>query len=144
MLRGSDEILEALEKHLGIKLGGIFIEKFHLFHIETTKDGMFTLGEMECMGCCTNAPMFVISDYSNPPHHFSYDYYEDLTPERAIEIVEAIRRGEKPTPGPQNGRRGACGIMGKTTLFKEPRGPYCRDLDAIPTPQQQQKPNEKK
>lgn len=88
------------------------------------------------MGCCTNAPMIVISDYSNPPHHYSYDYYEDLTPEKAIEIVEAIKRGEKPTPGPQNGRKNACGIQGKTTLLKEPRGPYCRDLDAIPDQQE--------
>ena len=32
---------------------------------ETTKDGMFTLGEMECMGACVNAPMVAIADYTN-------------------------------------------------------------------------------
>ena len=43
----------ALTSHLGIHVG------------ETTKDGMFTLGEMECMGACVNAPMVAIADYRN-------------------------------------------------------------------------------
>ncbi len=101
---GSDTILETLEKHLGIYLG------------ETTPDNLFTLGEMECMGACVNAPMIVVSDYSNPPA-FTYDFYEDLTPESVIKVVEAFRRGEKPTPGPQNGRKNSEAIGGRTTLF---------------------------
>jgi NADH dehydrogenase (ubiquinone) flavoprotein 2 len=36
------------------------------------------LGEMECMGCCVNAPMYVVSDYTDPSM-YSYDFYEDLT-----------------------------------------------------------------
>jgi len=120
MLCGIDEITVALKKHLNLKMG------------ETSKDGMFTLGEMECMGACVNAPMFVVSDYSNPPE-YSYNYYEDVTVEKTIEIVEALRRGEKPPHGPQNGRKNAMGIQGKTTLFKEPPGPFCRDLDAADT-----------
>lgn len=36
-------------KELGIHIG------------ETTSDGMFTLGEMECMGACVNAPMIAIA-----------------------------------------------------------------------------------
>lgn len=36
-------------KELGIHIG------------ETTNDGMFTLGEMECMGACVNAPMIAIA-----------------------------------------------------------------------------------
>lgn len=124
MLRGCDEIHHALEKHLGIHLG------------ETTKDGLITLGEMECMGCCVNAPMIVVSDYSNPPN-FSYDFYEDLDVPKTIEIIEKLKKGEKPPHGPQNGRKNSCGIQGKTTLFKEPSGPFCRDLDEQP-PQQPQ------
>lgn len=115
MIVGSDEILEALERHLGINCN------------ETTSDGLFTLGTMECLGSCVNAPMFVLSDYSNPPD-FSYDYYEDLTVEKAIEIVESLRKGVKPPHGPQNGRNNAMGIQGKTTLFEEPPGPYCREI----------------
>jgi NADH dehydrogenase (ubiquinone) flavoprotein 2 len=75
MVRGCDNILEAIEKHHGIGLD------------ETTSDKVFTLGEMECMGCCVNAPMIVVSDYSNPPN-FRYDFFEDLTVEKTIEILE--------------------------------------------------------
>jgi NADH dehydrogenase (ubiquinone) flavoprotein 2 len=62
MLRGCDELMHGLEEYLGVHNG------------DTTTDKMFTLGEMECMGACVNAPMVVISDYSNPPH-FRYDFY---------------------------------------------------------------------
>lgn len=89
MVVGSDELVEALEKKLGVKM------------FETTSDGVFTLGEMECMGCCVNAPMIAVADYSNAPKAFSYDYYEDLTIERALEIVDMLKRGEKPPVGPQ-------------------------------------------
>lgn len=123
MITGCDDILVALEKHLKIKLG------------ETTEDGMFTLGEMECLGCCVNAPVIVVSDFSNPPN-YSYNYYEDLTVEKAIELVEMLRRGEKPVVGSQTGRQWSAGIQGKTTLkFKDgkPPGPYCRNIDDVPT-----------
>ena len=51
MLRGSTEILETACGHLGgIKPG------------ETTKDGKFTVIEVECQGACSNAPMMVIND----------------------------------------------------------------------------------
>lgn len=63
-MRGSREIEAALEKHLGIKKW------------ETTADNLFTLGEMECMGCCVNAPMFVVADYTNGIEGYSYNYYE--------------------------------------------------------------------
>ena len=51
MLRGSTEILDTVCAHLGgIKAG------------ETTKDGKFTVVEVECQGACSNAPMFVVGD----------------------------------------------------------------------------------
>ncbi|KAL7200806.1 hypothetical protein ACSBR1_032681 [Camellia fascicularis] len=74
MIRGSREIEDALLKHLGVKRN------------EATKDGLFSVGEMECMGCCVNAPMII----------------EDATPEQVVEIVEMLRRGEKPPRGTQN------------------------------------------
>jgi len=89
---------------------------------------MFTLGEMECMGCCVNAPMICVADYSNPPN-FAYDFYEDLTPQKAIEIVQAIAKGEKPAKGPQNGRQYSMPVGGRTSLFEKPQGPFWRDLD---------------
>ena len=50
MLCGSVEIMQTIQKELGIKDG------------ETTKDGMFTLLQVECLGACANAPMVQIND----------------------------------------------------------------------------------
>ena len=51
MLRGSTEILETVCDHLGgVKPG------------QTTKDGKFTVIEVECQGACSNAPMMVVGD----------------------------------------------------------------------------------
>lgn len=86
-LNGSEKIEEAIRNHLGIHVG------------ETTKDGMFTLCEMECMGSCVNAPMICIADFTNGVEGFSYNYYEDLTTKDAISILEALRKGEKPKAG---------------------------------------------
>ncbi len=46
-LRGANEIVEHIEKKLGIKEG------------ETTADGMFTLKTVECLGSCGTAPMMM-------------------------------------------------------------------------------------
>ncbi|XP_043713975.1 NADH dehydrogenase [ubiquinone] flavoprotein 2, mitochondrial isoform X3 [Telopea speciosissima] len=119
MIRGSREIEEALLNHLGVKRN------------EVTKDGMFSVGEMECMGCCVNAPMIAVADYSNGSEGYTYNYYEDVTPKRVVEIVEMLRRGEKPPVGTQNPRRIRSGPEGgNTTLLSEPNPPPCRDLDA--------------
>ena len=93
-LRGSAEITEACEDHLKIKLG------------QTTEDGKFTLREVECLGACVNAPMMQIGD----------DYFEDLTPDSAVSILEAFSRGETPEPGPQSGRHTSAPESGPTTL----------------------------
>ena len=57
---------------------------------------MITLGEMECMGACANAPMITVADYSNGVEGFSYKYFEDLAPQDAVKIVTAYQKGEKP------------------------------------------------
>ncbi|KAI4364079.1 hypothetical protein MLD38_020217 [Melastoma candidum] len=119
MIRGSRDIEEALLKHLGVKRN------------EVTKDGLFSVGEMECMGCCVNAPMITVADYSNGSEGYTYNYYEDVTPKRVVEIVEALRKGEKPPPGTQNPKRIKSGPEGgNTSLLGEPKPPPCRDLDA--------------
>ena len=45
LVRGSRKVMGALEKHLDCKMG------------HTSKDGDFTLQEVECLGACANAPM---------------------------------------------------------------------------------------
>ncbi|XP_040865372.1 NADH dehydrogenase [ubiquinone] flavoprotein 2, mitochondrial-like isoform X1 [Glycine max] len=119
MIRGSRGIEEALLKHLGVKRN------------EVTPDGLFSVGEMECMGCCVNAPMITVADYSNGSEGYTYNYFEDVTPEKVVEIVEKLRKGEKPPHGTQNPRRIKSGPEGgNTTLLSEPKPPPCRDLDS--------------
>jgi NADH-quinone oxidoreductase subunit E len=93
-LRGSDAVVKACEKTLGVGLGG------------TTADGKFTLVEVECLGACVNAPMVQIND----------DFYEDLDAESTAKILEALRRGEQPKLGPQSGRESSEPLGGATTL----------------------------
>eukprot|EP00245_Coleochaete_scutata_P004370 TRINITY_DN1682_c0_g1_i1.p1 TRINITY_DN1682_c0_g1~~TRINITY_DN1682_c0_g1_i1.p1 ORF type:complete len:289 (+),score=49.30 TRINITY_DN1682_c0_g1_i1:95-961(+) len=120
MIRGSRGIEAALLKHLGVARN------------EVTKDGLFSVGEMECMGCCVNAPMITVADYSNGVENYSYHYYEDLTPENVINIVESLKRGEKPKWGTQDPtRKNAAPSGGQTTLLVDPTPPPCRDLDAV-------------
>ena len=57
---------------------------------------MFTLSEMECMGACVNAPMVAVADYTKGVDGFTYNYYEDITTEDAINIVEILKKGETP------------------------------------------------
>ncbi|XP_020258130.1 NADH dehydrogenase [ubiquinone] flavoprotein 2, mitochondrial-like isoform X2 [Asparagus officinalis] len=119
MIRGSRDIEEVLLKHLGVKRN------------EVTKDGMFSVGEMECMGCCVNAPMITVADYSKGSEGYTYNYYEDVTPKRVVEMVEMLRRGEAPPVGTQNPERIRSGPAGgNTSLLREPKPPPCRDLDA--------------
>lgn len=93
-LRGSGDIMGACKKHLGIKKG------------ETTEDGLITLGEVECAGACVNAPVVSIND----------DYFEDLTPETMVDLLEKLQKGEDVKPGPQIDRQNSAPAGGPTTL----------------------------
>src|SRR3989338_5309529 len=107
MLRDSKAILMAIESHLGIHAG------------QTTPDGLFTLTEVECLGACVNAPMIQIGDH----------FYEDLTPETMVRVLEDLRKGVEPKVGVQSGLRRNCEPQGGLTSLKEPpSGPYCREL----------------
>jgi NADH-quinone oxidoreductase subunit E len=87
-------VVDACKKALGIELGG------------TTPDGQFTLREVECLGACVNAPMAQIGD----------DYYEDLDANNVTALIEALKRGETPKPGPQVDRQTSAPVGGPTTL----------------------------
>jgi NADH dehydrogenase (ubiquinone) flavoprotein 2 len=94
-LCGSREIISAIEKRIGCHLG------------ETSKDGMFTLSEVECLGACANAPMLQVNN----------EYvYEDLTPDNVVKLLDDLKAGTD-KKGPQNNRKNAEGPMGKTTLL---------------------------
>ena len=69
-MAGKDEIIKALEDTLRIKVG------------ETTVDKQFTLMTANCLGWCHKGPVMLIND----------EVYPELTPQRAIEIVNGYRR----------------------------------------------------
>ena len=70
MLRGSDDIIHYIYEKLGIKPG------------ETTKDGLFTLKTVECLGACGYAPMMQMGK----------TYREHLTKEKVDTIIDECRR----------------------------------------------------
>ena len=67
MLCGGEEILQHVERRLGIKVG------------ESTPDGRFFLKqEEECLAACTGAPMMMVD----------HVFYENLTPAKVDEILD--------------------------------------------------------
>ena len=132
MLRGSTEILDTVCSHLGgIKPG------------ETTKDGKFTVIEVECQGACSNAPMVVIND----------DFYvsltlsawpgarqslidviqqEDLTATTTKAILDAFSKGTIPKPGPQSGRHTSENSAGLTALTSKASSLLCLGAPFFP------------
>jgi NADH-quinone oxidoreductase subunit E len=68
-LTGAMDIKTYLENKLGIKVG------------ETTEDGLFTLGLVECLGACTEAPVMEVDG----------EYHFRLTPEKVDTILTGYR-----------------------------------------------------
>lgn len=87
-LRGAADIMQTCEKTLGIK------------NKETTKDGIFTLSEVECLGACVNAPAVQIND----------DYYEDLSPDLMQSIIAQLKDGKKIKVGSQINRQNSAPV----------------------------------
>ncbi|XP_045450739.1 NADH dehydrogenase [ubiquinone] flavoprotein 2, mitochondrial [Melitaea cinxia] len=100
-LRGSDAVLNAIKEATGCEVGG------------NSPCGKFSVSEVECLGACVNAPMIQVND----------DYYEDLTVEDTKEIINKLKKDEKPKPGPRSGRYAAEPLGGLTSLTEEPTGP---------------------
>jgi NADH-quinone oxidoreductase E subunit len=100
-LRGSDAVVAACERKLGIGVGG------------TSEDGLFTLVEVECLGGCVNAPILQVND----------DFCEDLDGPATEALIDALREGKAPPIGSAIGRQGSAPIKGKTTLAEPPEPP---------------------
>ena len=81
-LRGADDIKQLCKKKLDIDLG------------QTTKDGLFSLIEVECLGACANAPTIQIND----------DFYEDLDLASMEKILDDLSEGKTVKKGSQIGR----------------------------------------
>lgn len=99
MLRGAEDLKKVCQNRI------------HHDPFETNEAGTLSWEEVECLGACVNAPMVMIFK----------DTFEDLTPERLEEIIDAFEAGkgaEVPT-GPQNGRIFAAPMGALTSLTDE-------------------------
>jgi len=72
-VNGSVAIEEAITDELGIKDG------------ETTEDGLFTLSNVACLGCCSLSPVMIISG----------ETYGKLTPDLTKKILREIKANSK-------------------------------------------------
>jgi len=70
LLTGGEEILDHCRMRLGIS------EK------QTTRDGLFSLEEVECIGACSWAPAAQVN----------YDFHENLTPEKMDQVLDQYKR----------------------------------------------------
>ncbi len=96
-LQGSDEVVAACKKIADIEDFG-----------QTSRDGLFTLTEVECLGACVNAPMLQIND----------DYYEDLDAARTETMLAALKSGGAlPPAGSSIGRPASAPLSDQTTLL---------------------------
>ncbi len=69
MLRGADDIVDHVERKLGVKLG------------ESTADGrIFLKREEECIAACCGAPAMMVN----------HNYHEKLTEEQVDEILDGL------------------------------------------------------
>jgi NADH-quinone oxidoreductase subunit E len=82
---GGDAIYAKLTKHLGT-------DDAPLHHEETAGEpgetGSITLEHAECLAACDLAPVMQVN----------YEFYDNQTVDSATELVDALRRGEKPAP----------------------------------------------
>ncbi len=99
MLRGSEALMDVCR------------HKIHHDPFELNAEGTLSWEEVECQGACVNAPMVMIFK----------DAYEDLTPERLAEIIDAFEAGKGDTvkTGPQDGRITSEPMGGLTALTED-------------------------
>lgn len=72
-VNGAAQIEEAVCEYLGIRDG------------ETTEDGLFTLNNVACLGCCSLAPVMMIKNADGD------ETYGNLTKKKVVEILEEIK-----------------------------------------------------
>ncbi|GAA3840915.1 NADH-quinone oxidoreductase subunit NuoE [Saccharothrix violaceirubra] len=82
---GGDAIYAKLREHLGS-------EGRPLGHEETSGEpgtpGSITLEHAECLAACDLGPVLQVN----------YEFYDNQTPEKALELVQRLQTGEKPAP----------------------------------------------
>ena len=109
MVRGAKQVIDGALEHLQT-------EKDHV-----TSDGLFCVSEVECLGACANAPMMQVNNEW---------FYEDLSKESMVNIIEKFRKGEEVKAGPQINRNHAEGPQGRSSLQNFDNPIHTRDFVA--------------
>jgi len=73
-LKGAPKICEAISKEFRVEPGG------------TTRDRLFSLQAVNCVGACALAPVMIVDE----------KYYDGVTPESAVEVLRSLRPAEEP------------------------------------------------
>ena len=73
---GGQRIMDALSADLGVH------------HDETAADGSITLEHAECLAACDYAPVVTVN----------YEFYDNATPDSAVELVKELQTGQRPLP----------------------------------------------
>ena len=74
-IMGGDMVYDRLQRHLGVG------------NDETTEDGVITLEHLECNAACDYAPVMMVN----------WEFFDNMTPESACAVVDALRAGDKVT-----------------------------------------------
>lgn len=72
-IRGSDELIAQGEQKLNVRVGG------------TTSDNQITLGKIECLAACANAPCIQVND----------EYIYNVTPEQFDAVLEELKTAKE-------------------------------------------------
>ena len=73
---GGQQVYDTVSEHLGVG------------HDETTADGTITLEHAECLAACDYGPVVTVN----------YDFFDNVTPDSAVELVNELRQGNRPRP----------------------------------------------
>ncbi|MBI5723128.1 MAG: NADH-quinone oxidoreductase subunit NuoE [Planctomycetes bacterium] len=76
-VRSAPKILSAVSRHLGVGDG------------QTTEDMVFSLETVACLGTCFLSPVMLVDS----------QYFGQLTPDRAVKVLETIRGAGRPEGG---------------------------------------------
>lgn len=96
-VRGAPQLRKILERRIGPQQ-------------QVSADGNFSWLEVECLGACCNAPMAQIND----------DYYEDLSEENFLLLLDDMAAGRPVKKGSQTGRVSSESTPGQGTTLSDP------------------------